>query len=263
MENKWKWYETFTEQRQQRDITSVKSEDFCWCRNVWLLNLFPGFLPDARGETQESSIPAVDGAKAEEWLSSVRTEFVNRVSGPNLNQLLDELLQLYVISDAEKESLNSRAVRADKARDMIDTVQKKGRKACSILIAAIRKVDSHLFIMLNSMAVKTSTLHSLRALVSRPADWLEITSCGGKKWQHLNEATSEESPIKTHAEMACKCRFNSLKVRSVCVWTLSKCGWSVDSGFYRNVALKNYWLLCIVSCFQRLKSNGTTYNNSK
>lgn len=112
--------------------------------NVLVIKFFlPGYLPDSRRETPRINVPAADGAPAEERLRSVRKEFVNRVSDPVLTQLLDELLERDVISDAEMQSFRSQ-VRADKARDLIDTVQGKGGKACSILMDAICHLDSHL-----------------------------------------------------------------------------------------------------------------------
>uniref|UniRef100_UPI0037E9458A NACHT, LRR and PYD domains-containing protein 12-like isoform X1 n=1 Tax=Semicossyphus pulcher TaxID=241346 RepID=UPI0037E9458A len=84
--------------------------------------------------------PAEDRVPAEETLRSVRTNFLNKVSEPVLNQLLDELLQHGVINDGEMQSIRTK-VKAEKARDLIDTVRRKGREASSVLITALREVD--------------------------------------------------------------------------------------------------------------------------
>ena len=69
----------------------------------------------------------------------VRRQFVERVSDPVLNQLLDQLLERSVITDGEMQSV--RTGRADKARDVMDTVRRKGRAASSVLISALCEVD--------------------------------------------------------------------------------------------------------------------------
>ncbi|XP_019134321.1 caspase recruitment domain-containing protein 8 [Larimichthys crocea] len=115
-------------------------------------------LPASRTGTQQSNIPAEDRVPAEvrvpeedrvpaevtvpadQRLFSVRTEFIDRVSGPVLNQLLDKLLARGIINDHETESVRGK-VRADKARDLIDTVRNKGAEGSSVLIAALCEVD--------------------------------------------------------------------------------------------------------------------------
>ncbi|XP_073324782.1 uncharacterized protein [Pagrus major] len=84
-------------------------------------------------------------APAGQRLHLVRPEFVRRVSGPVLNQLLDKLLHLDFINDEEVQSVKAKPVIQDKARELIDTVRKKGTRASSALIAALRKVDPNLF----------------------------------------------------------------------------------------------------------------------
>ncbi|XP_039669376.1 E3 ubiquitin-protein ligase TRIM7-like [Perca fluviatilis] len=78
---------------------------------------------------------------AEDRLWRVRPEFVKRVSDPVLNQLLDKLLERGVITDDEMQSARTQRGRADKARDVMDTVRRKGRAASSVLIAALCEVD--------------------------------------------------------------------------------------------------------------------------
>ena len=74
---------------------------------------------------------------------------MNRVSEAVLNQLLDELLQHRVITSEEMQSVTTKASKANKARELIDTVQSKGAEASSALIAALCELDSHLSKVLN------------------------------------------------------------------------------------------------------------------
>ncbi|XP_053183734.1 NACHT, LRR and PYD domains-containing protein 1a-like [Scomber japonicus] len=87
--------------------------------------------------------PAEDIVPAEERLKEARTQFVSRVSEPNLDQLLDKLLEFGVINDGEMESARTET-RADKARKVIDMVRRKGSDASSFFIVALRVVDPHL-----------------------------------------------------------------------------------------------------------------------
>ncbi|XP_029378032.1 caspase-1-like, partial [Echeneis naucrates] len=91
-------------------------------------------------ETVQSSLPADDNRQAEERLRAVRTEFIQRVSDTVLNQLLDKLLDRGVIRDEEMESARAKS-RAEKARDVIDSVRRKGSEASSFLIAALCQLD--------------------------------------------------------------------------------------------------------------------------
>uniref|UniRef100_A0A3Q2WI92 CARD domain-containing protein n=1 Tax=Haplochromis burtoni TaxID=8153 RepID=A0A3Q2WI92_HAPBU len=85
----------------------------------------------------------------EEKLSKVRSAFVWRVSTELLKQLLEALVSDGVLNELEKESiLEKNPVRADKARCFIDTVKKKGDKACRIMIRHLQTVDLSLFYQL-------------------------------------------------------------------------------------------------------------------
>ena len=101
--------------------------------------VFPGYPPGPRRE-----LPLID----EEKLLSVRTKFIERVSEPVLNQLLDKLLEGRFINDEEMQSY-AQKVRADKARDVIDMVRRKGPEACSALIGALCDEDPCLSTLLN------------------------------------------------------------------------------------------------------------------
>ncbi|XP_028443326.1 NACHT, LRR and PYD domains-containing protein 12-like [Perca flavescens] len=92
-----------------------------------------------RNDPAEDSFPAEDSDPPEDRLLLVRRQFVERVSDPVLNQLLDQLLERGVITDGEMQSV--RTGRADKARDVMDTVRRKGSWASSVLISALCEVD--------------------------------------------------------------------------------------------------------------------------
>lgn len=88
------------------------------------------------------SVPA--GKKrvsAEQKLGSVRSQFINKLSEPVLNRLLDELLQSEVITDGEMEEIAAKGSRSDKARMLVDIVRKKGAEASSALINTLCEVD--------------------------------------------------------------------------------------------------------------------------
>ncbi|XP_039877497.1 NACHT, LRR and PYD domains-containing protein 3-like, partial [Simochromis diagramma] len=90
--------------------------------------------------------PIKAASLAEEKLSKVRSAFVWRVSTELLKQLLEALVSDGVLNELEKESiLEKNPVRADKARCFIDTVKKKGDKACRIMIRHLQTVDLSLF----------------------------------------------------------------------------------------------------------------------
>ncbi|CAI5638718.1 unnamed protein product [Oreochromis niloticus] len=79
---------------------------------------------------------------AEKELGRMRTQFVEKVTAENLTQLLEALVTDNVLNELEKERIQEmNQTRADKARDFIDTVKKKGEKACRIMISHLRTID--------------------------------------------------------------------------------------------------------------------------
>ncbi|XP_070998795.1 caspase recruitment domain-containing protein 8-like [Oncorhynchus clarkii lewisi] len=110
-------------------------------------------------ETHSTRGPAESSltGSAEQQLRSVRTEFVKRVSGPVLDGLLDRLLQHTVINQEEMESVKVIAERAEKARDIIDMVLRKGNESCSRMINLLREIDPCLCsqLQINSVGVPT------------------------------------------------------------------------------------------------------------
>ena len=61
-----------------------------------------------------------------------------------MKNLLDELLHERIIKDEEMDNVNAEKTTQDKARHVIDLVRKKGKKASSVMIAAIQRVDRNL-----------------------------------------------------------------------------------------------------------------------
>ncbi|KAG7220257.1 hypothetical protein INR49_018313 [Caranx melampygus] len=113
-----------------QDLAVVKVQDQ-EKRHVWEYNVeLTG--PDPRGQILPRR------GNYEEKLSSVRTEFIARVSTSVLKDLMDALLQNKVINDRERESIPA-APRADKARELINMVIRKGDPACRLLIETFCK----------------------------------------------------------------------------------------------------------------------------
>ncbi|XP_030260817.1 NACHT, LRR and PYD domains-containing protein 12-like [Sparus aurata] len=130
-------FEVFLETNPEKVTLTVQDQEK---REVWK-RVVP--LTGYRWETPQRK-------PAEDKLLSVRTEFVNRVSEPVLNQILDKLRSGEIISDEEMQNFRRQdRVRADRARDVIDTVRGKGSAASSVLIAALREVDPLLYRELN------------------------------------------------------------------------------------------------------------------
>uniref|UniRef100_A0A8C6TJR6 CARD domain-containing protein n=1 Tax=Neogobius melanostomus TaxID=47308 RepID=A0A8C6TJR6_9GOBI len=78
--------------------------------------------------------------KSELLLRSVRLDFIEKVSEPVLHQLLDRLQQEEVLNPEEAESVREKP-RAEKARLVLDTVEKKSQRAASVLIRGICELD--------------------------------------------------------------------------------------------------------------------------
>ncbi|XP_064159205.1 caspase a-like [Anguilla rostrata] len=82
---------------------------------------------------------------ADTQLFRARREFVDRVSKDVVVQLLDDLLEDGVINDGEKEAvIEENGSRAERARHLIDKVQKKGPKASGKLISRLSERDPNL-----------------------------------------------------------------------------------------------------------------------
>uniref|UniRef100_A0A674BJB8 NACHT, LRR and PYD domains-containing protein 1b allele 2-like n=1 Tax=Salmo trutta TaxID=8032 RepID=A0A674BJB8_SALTR len=121
-------------------------------RIAWRDMLRTGAVLGAGGPA-ESSLTG----SAEQQLRSIRTEFVKQVSRPVLDVLLDRLLQHTVINQEEMESVKVIAERAEKARDIIDMVLRKGTESCSRMINLLVELDPCLcsLLQINSVGVPT------------------------------------------------------------------------------------------------------------
>ncbi|XP_071340407.1 protein NLRC3-like isoform X2 [Trachinotus anak] len=113
------------------DLTGPRRETVRWS------------VPEEDSLPAEDRLPADDNLPAEDRLLLARTQFIKRVSEAVLNQLLDKLLERGVVTDDEMQSARTKT-RAEKARDVIDTVRRKGTEASSVLIAALCEVDRFL-----------------------------------------------------------------------------------------------------------------------
>uniref|UniRef100_A0A3B4Y5H7 CARD domain-containing protein n=1 Tax=Seriola lalandi dorsalis TaxID=1841481 RepID=A0A3B4Y5H7_SERLL len=79
-------------------------------------------------------------------LFRVRSEFAARVSIALIKELLDDLLKDKIVNDGQSESiLQDNSTRADKARDLIDTVRKKGDAASRVMIVHLHRRDPELY----------------------------------------------------------------------------------------------------------------------
>ncbi|XP_072240164.1 NACHT, LRR and PYD domains-containing protein 3-like [Leuresthes tenuis] len=110
--------------------------------HVWEYSLQLSVPPSA-ADPGESRLRREKSTSADEKLRIIRPQFINQVSRPVLDKLLDVLQHCRVITDAEAEDAKEKP-RADKARDLIDTVRKKGAEASSKMIAAFADDDPYL-----------------------------------------------------------------------------------------------------------------------
>ncbi|XP_063767442.1 NACHT, LRR and PYD domains-containing protein 1a allele 5-like isoform X2 [Eleginops maclovinus] len=137
-------FEVFLTTRTKTVILKVQDQDgnVVWERSVRL-----------EGPSQEMSqrnVRAEDRIPADQWLSSVRTQFIRGVTPPVLNDLLDKLFESEVISESEMTSARTKPQIQEKAREVVDAVRKKGVAACRVLITALRELDPYLYRELNS-----------------------------------------------------------------------------------------------------------------
>ena len=78
-------------------------------------------------------------------LRCARQSFVERVSKPVLDSLLDGLLQERVINDVERDEVKVETRRAQRARATIDMVLRKGDESCSIMRCLLSDMDPYLY----------------------------------------------------------------------------------------------------------------------
>ncbi|CAI5678942.1 unnamed protein product [Oreochromis niloticus] len=101
-------------------------------------------LPASSSADSPGGSPLQMGNSASaEKLRRARTNFIDKVSDPVLNKLLDELQHVTVLTDAEGEATRAKP-RGEKARDLIDMVRKKGAEASSKMISVFYANDPYL-----------------------------------------------------------------------------------------------------------------------
>uniref|UniRef100_A0A8C8W4T2 CARD domain-containing protein n=1 Tax=Peromyscus maniculatus bairdii TaxID=230844 RepID=A0A8C8W4T2_PERMB len=82
---------------------------------------------------------------ADNILRAKRKQFICSVGAETINGLLDELLEKKVLNQGEMERIKAvNATVMDKARDLCDSVIKKGPLACQIFITYICNEDVYL-----------------------------------------------------------------------------------------------------------------------
>ncbi|XP_030611169.1 protein NLRC3-like [Archocentrus centrarchus] len=109
-----------------------------------------------------SADQAPSASSAENKVADVRTEFVKRVTEESLKQLLEALERDEVLNDLEKEAiLEENQTRADKARCFIDTVKKKGDRACRMMIRHLQRTNPALSIQLRLSSGSSAQLEVL------------------------------------------------------------------------------------------------------
>lgn len=82
----------------------------------------------------------------EERLRQYRTLLIEKISSPNLEALLDDLLGVNVLSDSEKDYiLQSQSVQRNEVRTLIDMVKNKGEEAIKHFFNSLKKVDGALY----------------------------------------------------------------------------------------------------------------------
>lgn len=82
----------------------------------------------------------------EERLRQYRTLLIEKISSPNLEALLDDLLGVNVLSDSEKDYiLQSQSVQRNEVRTLIDMVKNKGEEAAQHFFNSLKKVNGDLY----------------------------------------------------------------------------------------------------------------------
>ncbi|CAO2636222.1 Casp1, partial [Lemmus lemmus] len=89
-------------------------------------------------------------------LRAKRKQFIKSVGEGTINGLLDELLEKKVLNQEEMERIKLvKATVMDKARNLCDSVTRKGPQASQILLTYICEEDSYLAAVLELQAGKS------------------------------------------------------------------------------------------------------------
>ncbi|XP_062417629.1 caspase-1-like [Pungitius pungitius] len=94
------------------------------------------------GAQETERVHTGDGGVTQAKLQNARRKFVEKADKELIQQLLDDLLDDGVVNDGQKDSiLEDNSTTADRARDLIDVVKKKGDKASEIFITHLEVRD--------------------------------------------------------------------------------------------------------------------------
>jgi len=103
-----------------------------------------GFVDLSTFGSRKQQVQRTLSLPAKERLLCARNSFIRRVSEPVLDMLLDHLFDVGILLDVELEKAKANNVRNEKARFVIDTVQRKGKAACRIMTLFLIKNDPYL-----------------------------------------------------------------------------------------------------------------------
>lgn len=96
--------------------------------------------------------------------------FVEKVSTQMINELLDDIFVDGIVSENEKEAITEESnIRSEKARRLIDSVRKKGERACWKMIAHIQSRDPELSAALGLSCGHPAPPGELRGQLESPA----------------------------------------------------------------------------------------------
>ncbi|XP_019126551.2 uncharacterized protein LOC109141273 [Larimichthys crocea] len=81
---------------------------------------------------------------SDDILLDIRSSFIDGISGPVLQSLVDKMFEIKVMTDSERESADGIQNKRDKARFVFDTVRNKGEAASSEMTDFLCEVDPFL-----------------------------------------------------------------------------------------------------------------------
>ncbi|KAE8279559.1 hypothetical protein D5F01_LYC21682 [Larimichthys crocea] len=94
-------------------------------------------------DNYDNYFPSFQGI-SDDSLLDIRSSFIDRISGPVLQSLVDKMYEKKVMTDSERESVDGIQNKRDKARFVFDTVRNKGEAASSEMTDFLCEVDPFL-----------------------------------------------------------------------------------------------------------------------
>ncbi|XP_075706910.1 caspase-1-B-like isoform X2 [Rhinoderma darwinii] len=152
-------------------------------------------------------------------LKKVRTKLVERCNKALLGLLLDDLLQKQILNQAEVEFIKEESpLRADKCRELVDMVIKKGDYSCNVLLQKIIERDEVLSKDLGITELPLPTQEQNNAQpIQREING--ITMCSEAEFREITTTEKDRYPIrekckrKRLALIICNVNFENLKER--------------------------------------------------